>query len=227
MPSDRYINILIPADEFDKIQKRNKTEEPEAEPKKWDIQEPRWEHWYQRKLARVWMATLLSMNIEPTVSARRALALHDKERYAEYLARVDIAKALAGHDLPIYEDHLREGDSAGNKYVSLADYYHFANALNWSGLEQMYEKLHIATKPPEVEDSSNRKLNGIYVLLHEVLLAAVDGFDVNDPKESGKLVEAWLKERGARQPVQRRSIETWMKEMALAVDRFNERTNRD
>ena len=50
-----------------------------------DISTPRWGHWYQRKLARVWYATLLGLNIEPTVMARVALQKQDKQLYQTYV----------------------------------------------------------------------------------------------------------------------------------------------
>ena len=65
--------------------------------------EPRWNHWYQRKLARPWQATLLGMNIEPISNARRILKAHAPDTYRTFRDRLDILQTLMGLEIGLYE----------------------------------------------------------------------------------------------------------------------------
>ena len=114
-----------------------------SQPDHSSIKSPRWDHWYQRKLARPWQATLLGINIEPTSEARRALKASDPDRYLVYQDRLDITKTLIGYEIGWLQDHLREGEGAGNKYLELTEYYEYATGLGWPGLEQMQSGLKI------------------------------------------------------------------------------------
>ena len=123
MFDEKIFTLKLTADglEISSPNSASKKHEPKV-CKELDIQQPRWNHWYQRKLARVWHATLLGMNVEPSVEARTALKMLHPDQYQVYLDRLDIAKTLMGYDLPYYEDHVREGNAVSEKYVALVDY---------------------------------------------------------------------------------------------------------
>lgn len=144
-------------------------------PKESDICTPRWAHWHQRKLARIRDSVMLSMNIEPSAAARAALKKFRPEQYKEYSDRLDIAMTLAGWDFKIYEDHLREGDSAGDKYVALVEFYNFAKSLKWTGLEAMSDGLQLKTNPPKslsLQTKNAAESNRI-ATLHRLVLGLV------------------------------------------------------
>lgn len=101
------------------------------------ICEPRWHHWYQRKLARPWQATLLGMNIEPIPEARRLLREFDTGRYQMFKDRLDILQTLIGYEIHYWSDHVREANGPNGKYIELTEYCKYAESLDWTGLEPM------------------------------------------------------------------------------------------
>jgi hypothetical protein len=115
------------------------------------LENPRWSHWYQRRLVRVWMAVMLSLNYEPSKGSRAALKRTHPDKYQDYLDRRDIATALAGQidELGVFSDHVREGEGAGAQYIELADFYRFAASNGWPGLEPMRDGLRMKTDPPK------------------------------------------------------------------------------
>jgi hypothetical protein len=191
----------------------------EQEPVEADIKPPRWAIWYEKRLARVWYATLLGMNIEPTSLARSALKKFQPERYQTYLDRLDVAKTLLGYDLPFYEDHMREGNAVGEKYVALADYYEFAQKNGWKELDPMREGLKIDTKPQRPELRQNLK-NNLLILLNEALSTQVPGYNVDEPNKCAAAIKEWLKTNELRQPVDVRSLSKYIAEMKDALDAF-------
>ena len=189
-----------------------------------DIKAPRWPHWYQRKLARLWYAVLLSMNIEPTMAARKALKQYQPDRYQTYRERLDIAKTLAGWDLEVYEDHLREGDEAGEKYVALVDFYDFAADLGWQDLKPMREGLKIDTAP--ARPFSTRQKNNYLILMNEVL-TLLDGYDENKHDENAPIIMKWLESQEMRVPVDLRTLKGWLAEMQDALAAFDDRKKKE
>jgi hypothetical protein len=171
---------------------------------------PRWDHWSQRKLARLWYATLLGMNIEPTTNSRAILKANSQENYQTYRDRLDIGKALIGYELDFYEDHALEGNTAGEKYVSLEEYYTFAVGKGWTGLEGMREGLHMDTAPPVL---GKRKENNHLELLYRIFLAQTPNFSAKTTTASAKAVIAWLKQIEARCPVSEQTLINWINEM--------------
>jgi hypothetical protein len=194
----------------------------EIEAVKSDIQEPRWSHWRKRKLASLWYATLLGMNIEPSSKSRAALKLYEPTLYDEYKDRLDIAKSLIGYELEFYENHMLEGNRAGEKYVMLSEYYEFAKKQEWQNLELMFEGLAMATSPPKLEMRGNLK-NNLFVLLNETLIVSMDGKFKGPAGEKAALLLTWLKEKGSRSPVELRTLVTYMVEMEDAVEAFGHR----
>lgn len=194
----------------------------DREPLESDLKPPRWNHWYERKLCRVWSATLLGMNIEPTVIGRKALKKFDPDRFQIYADRLDVAKTLLGYDLPFYEDHQREGHTVGEKYVALADYYEFAEKIGWKGLEHMRDGLKIDTKPMRPELRQNLK-NNLLILLNEALSCQVPDYDVDEPNRCANAIKEWLKANELRQPVDVRSLSKYVAEIREALDAFNQR----
>lgn len=165
-------------------------------PKLDDIRPARWPHWYQRQLARVSYAVMLSMNIEPTGDARRALKL-DAERNQIFKDRWDIASTLAGWEsLPVYEGHVKEGEGAGGRYVSLVDFYEFAKSLGWSDLDDMRTGLKIESKPPVLPGVSPKERSSLLLLLHEMLRDQVKDFDATRHYASAALVASHFSEHG-------------------------------
>lgn len=190
-----------------------------------DIQAPRWNHWYQRKLARVWHATLLGMNVEPSGEARTALKMFHPERYQVYLDRLDVAKTLMGYDLPFYEDHVREGDGVSEKYVALVDYYEFAAKLGWtdSDLNAMRDGLKIDTSPSKPQELRQNQKNNLLVLLNEAWASQVPGFNVKEPGKAATSILQWLAENEMRSPVEHRTLKTYIDELATAIGQFDAR----
>lgn len=171
---------------------------------------PRWQHWNERKLARLWYATLLGMNIEPTQNARATLKANYPEKYQIYRDRLDIAKTLIGYELAFYEDHMLEGDLAGEKYVSLAEYYTFALGKGWKDLESMRNGLHMDSAPPIL---NIRKENNYLYLLYLIFKLQAKGFISKKPTASATAIQSWLKEIGANCPVDERTLINWVKQM--------------
>ena len=87
--------ILKHSPEGLKLFKDRDTDQPYAEfgvgpvPDASILTPPRWNHWYQRKLARPWQATLLGMEIEPVSNARMTLKVHAPEKYRIFKDRLD------------------------------------------------------------------------------------------------------------------------------------------
>ncbi len=136
---------------------------------------PRWEHWRVRKLARIWMAVMLTLNIEPTVENRAALKAADPDRYQLYRDRLDIATTLAGVDLDIFEDHVKAGDKPGETYVEITDLYDFAVTLGWQDLEPMKIGLKItenAAKPMSLRATKSSEANRVKSVV-KVLVCAI------------------------------------------------------
>ena len=83
-------------------------------------------------------------------------------------------KTLMGYDLPFYEDHVREGNVVGDKYVALVDYYEFASKLGWtnSDLNAMRDGLKIDTSPSKPQELRQNQKNNLLVLLNDVAAGA-------------------------------------------------------
>lgn len=201
----------------------NESSTQKVEPRENDIVKPRWEHWYQRKLGRLWMATLLSLDVEPTTKARAALEKYRPDIFQIYRDRLDIGKALIGWDLANYEDHLSEGAFAPEKYVAFADYYEFALNLKWDKLEAMRIGLHMDSKPARPEQLQPKQKSSFLILLHEVFLSQVPGFDVTKKTASADATLVWLKEIGASCPVETRTLADWISMMEEAMKNYNRR----
>ncbi len=176
------------------------------------IKTPRWDHWYQRKLARPWQATLLGMNIEPTTEARRALQAHDPERYRLYEDRLDITKTLIGYEIPFLEDHLREGEGAGRKYLELAEYCEYAAKLKWAGLEPMRSGLMLDEAPPTL-NMSQRKVNNYLTMLDTIFQNSVGDYFNAKGERSPAAVLKWFAEKEADCPIEEPTLRTWLNEM--------------
>ncbi len=224
MPEEKIFTLKLTADGLE-------VSSPNSEPKKpepkvcgeSDIHEPRWNHWYQRKLARVWHATLLGMNVEPSGAARTALKVLHPDQYQDYLDRLDIAKTLMGYDLPYYEDHVREGDAVSEKYVALVDYYEFASKLGWTGLNTMRDGLKIETSPSKPQEFRQNQKNNLWVLLNEAWVNQVPGFDVKEPGKAATAILDWAKTNGMRNVVEHRTLKGYVEELAEAIKQFDAR----
>lgn len=227
MPEEKIFTLKLTANGLEVSAPNSAPKRPESkEPEESDINVPRWGHWYQRKLARVWHATLLGMNIEPTAQSRSALRVLHPERFKIYADRMDIAKTLLGYDLPYYEDHLREGDVVGEKYVALADYCQFAADLGWAGLDAMREGLQIDTKPSKPQEMRQNQKNNLLVLLNEAFLMQVPDYDVKKPGETATAILKWMSDNDMRSPIQHRTLKEYITEVVAAIEQFDEREKR-
>jgi hypothetical protein len=177
-----------------------------------EITIPRWNHWRSRKLTRLWYATLLGMNIEPTAKARAALRTHKPELYQEYKDRLDIAKTLIGYELEMYEDHMLEGEGAGEKYVMLTEYFDFAKSQSWGNLESMYEGLKLGTSPPVLK-TSQRKVNNYLSLLDTIFQNFTADYLNSKNERSPAAVINWLAEKDAECPIEEPTLRMWLNEM--------------
>lgn len=188
-------------------------------PDRSSIKSPRWDHWYQRKLARPWQATLLGMNIEPTVEARRALQAHCPERYRLYEDRLDITKTLIGYEIPFLEDHLREGEGAGRKYLELADYCEYAIKLAWVGLEPMREGLKLDKAPP-VLGMHPRKHNNALAMLDTIFQNWIGDYLNEKGERSPAAVLNWFRTKDADCPIEEPTLRGWLNEMPALANRL-------
>ncbi len=196
----------------DSTQLRAEVGEAASPPDPSAIKLPRWDHWYQRKLARPWQATLLGMNIEPTMDARRALQAHDAERYRLYEDRLDITKTLIGYEIHFLEDHLREGEGAGRKYLELAEYCEYATKLKWIGLEPMRSGLKLDEAPPTLNMSA-RKVNNYLAMLDTLFQNSVGDYFNAKGERSPTAVLKWFKENEADCPIGESALRSWLNEM--------------
>jgi hypothetical protein len=186
--------------------------EVREKPQESDITPARWDHWYQRKLARPWQATLLGMNIEPTTKARRALKEHCKDRYKTYLDRLDIAKTLIGYEIPFFEDHLREGKGAGNKYIELAEYYKYMAHLKWSDLEPMQLGLKLNDAPP-ILILNQRRVNNYLDMIDIVFRNVVKDYINPKGERSPAAVINWFIAEESECPIEEPTLRLWLNEM--------------
>ena len=175
------------------------------------ICEPRWSHWYQRKLARPWQATLLGMNIEPIPEARKLLRKFDTCRYQTFKDRLDILQTLIGYEIRYWSDHVRESDGPNGKYIELSDYCKYAESLEWVGLESMRKGLKLDTNPPVM---SQQQTENVLAVLDEVLLCAVpDYYNKTNKKRSPAAVLKWLAKKNDKSPVSESTLRNWFVEM--------------
>ena len=213
MPKEKTFTLMLTADE---LNVSTPTPSPEKLDLKMyaesDIKTPRWSHWYQRKLARPWQATLLGMNIEPTNDARRALQALGGERYQIYVDRLDITKTLIGYEISFLEDHLREGEGAGNKYLELIEYYEYAIKLGWFGLDAMRSGLMIGEAPPTLK-LKQRQVNNYLAMLDTIFRNSVaDYFNAKD-RRSPAAVLKWFASIEAVCPIDETTLRNWLNEM--------------
>jgi hypothetical protein len=173
---------------------------------------PRWGHWYQRKLARPWQATLLGMNIEPLPKTWRILRAHDPARYQTYLDRKDILEALVGYEIAYFEDHVREAAGANGKYIELAEYCRYAESLGWSDMEAMHNGLRLDVDPPSL-NLTTRHQNNVMAVLDAVLLSAVKDYKDGKSGRSPAAVLNWLKKNGEESIVAEPTLRNWFKQM--------------
>lgn len=176
------------------------------------ITTPRWDHWYQRKLARPWQATLLGMNIEPTKDARRILQAHDPERHRLFVDRLDITKTLIGYEIAYLEDHLREGEGAGDKYIELAEYCDHAARLNWSGFEPIRSGLKLLNAPPTL-NINQRKVNNYIAVLDTVFQNSIGDYINAKGERSPVAVLRWFAEKDAKCPIEESTLRAWLNDM--------------
>lgn len=177
------------------------------------LTQPRWSHWYQRKLARPWQAVLLSMNIDPHPKARRILKAHDPETYRIYIDRLDILKTLIGYEISYLEDHVRDGDGANEKYLELAEFCRYAEGIGWSGIEKMREGLRLDVEPPILKMAKRQESNLLRVL-DGVFLCAVPEYLNKKRERSPAAVLNWLNEQGDAPQVSEATLRNWFRQMA-------------
>lgn len=189
-----------------------KADEPDDLPTLDALVEPRWNHWYQRKLARPWQATLLGMNIEPISSARRILKIHDPDRYQTYRDRLDILQTLVGIEIGLYEDHVREGEGANEKYIELAEYCRYAENLEWPGIGVMRVGLKLDEKPPVLKTNAKQE-NNIVRVLDVVFRCVVPQYMNAKGNRSASAVNQWLKDNDETLEIGESTLRSWFDRM--------------
>jgi hypothetical protein len=187
-------------------------EEGDAIPALSELQAPRWTHWYQRKLARPWQATLLSMNIEPMKKARQVLRTQDDERYRVFQDRLDILQTLMGIEIGLYENHVREGDGANEKYIELAEYCRYAESLGWADMVAMRKGLRLDDAPPVLKQPK-RKENNLLRVLDSFFLCAVPDYLNNKRQRSPAAVQTWFRKQAEVPDVSESTLRDWLKQM--------------
>lgn len=173
---------------------------------------PRWDHWYQRKLARPWQATLLGMNIEPHPSVRSFLKQHAPDRYQIYKDRMDILTTLMGYEIGVVEDHLKSGEKANENYIELSEYCIYAEKLNWVDMHEMRNGLKLDTAPPVLEPNAKFEKNVLYVL-DVILENSVGEYRNSKGERSPQAVIDWVKKKDASIPIGASTLALWFKKM--------------
>lgn len=177
-----------------------------------ELQEPRWTHWYQRKLARPWQATLLGMNIEPIKKARQILRTQDETRYRIFQDRLDILQTLIGYEIGFHENHVREGDGANEKYIELAEYCRYAESLGWADMSEMHKGLCLDDAPPVLKIFKPKEGNLLRVL-DSLFLCVVPDYQNNKRKRSPAAVLKWISLQGAVAEVSDSTLRNWFKQL--------------
>ncbi|MDP1548362.1 MAG: hypothetical protein Q8L87_20295 [Anaerolineales bacterium] len=213
MPDDKILPPQVAAPGLEVVTSNAAPKKPKTKVSlESDITTPRWSHWYQRKLARPWQATLLGMNIEPSKSARSALQSLDPDRFRVYEDRMDIVSTLIGYEIHYLKDHLREGEGATRKYLELVEYCEYATKLGWHGLEEMRSGLKIDDAPP-VLNPSQRKVNNQLKMLDIVFQNCVGDYLNPKNERSAAAVLRWFKEKEAECPIDEGALSMWLNQM--------------
>ena len=173
---------------------------------------PRWGHWYQRKLARPWQATLLGMNLEPVAVARKALKAHDPERYQTFIDRLEILQTLMGYEIEYLDEHVREGDGAGGKYIELAVYCKYAESIGWSGMEHMRAGLKLDKKPPVLE-LTQRQTDNVLRVLDVAFRNTVPKYFNDKGERSPSAVLRWFESQETNFPLSESTLRNWFSQI--------------
>lgn len=184
---------------------------------------PRWSHWYQRKLARPWQATLLGMNIEPISKARRILKARDADRFNDFRDRLDILQTLMGIEIGLYENHVREGEGANERYIELAEYCKFAEGLGWANMEEMHNGLRLNNDPPVLKQNKRQENNLLHVL-DSFFLCAVPNYLNKNRERSPAAVLKWFSDQKTELIVSEPTLRNWFQQL---VDLKNEETRKE
>lgn len=198
----------------------------EAPPDKSILVPPRWNHWYQRKLARPWQATLLGMNLEPLSESRRALKAHEPERYQIFRDRLDIVQTLVGYEIGFFEDHVREGDGANGKYIELAEYVRYAESLGWDGLGPMRTGLQLDNKPPVLRESQ-RHTDNLLRVLDLTFQNVVPNYFNDKGERSATAVLKWFEEYETKLPIREGALRNWFSRLIDLEDKGDDGTMSD
>ena len=84
MSDQKLFTLKLTSDGLEVIKPNQNTKKTEPkEPEESDIKPARWSHWRQRKLARIWQATMLGFNIEPSVHGRAAMKAFRTDQHQE------------------------------------------------------------------------------------------------------------------------------------------------
>lgn len=188
-------------------------EEQKISPPGLDIlKTPRWDHWYQRKLARPWQATLLGMNIEPHPSVRSILKRHAPDRYQIYKDRMDILTTLMGYEIGFIEDHLKSGENANENYIELTDYCIYAEKLKWIDMHEMRNGLKLNSSPPVLEIRS-RQENNILKFLDIIFENSIGNYKNLNGVRNVDAIYNWLADKQADMPVTKATLIGWIRKI--------------
>ncbi|MEF8685940.1 UNVERIFIED_CONTAM: hypothetical protein NO986_00550 [Comamonas sp. A-3] len=118
--------------------------------KKINIPTPRWKVWKQSGSCRIWLAVLLTLNIEPPpFTSKRLKEFLPKDIYQEFKDRRSIVIRQYGvHPLLPSIEHHAQGNKNGERIVSLNDLLAFGKAQGWAEIEHMEAGLGNSSSPP-------------------------------------------------------------------------------
>lgn len=205
-PEGCYLSLERDSEDF--ISEERKSERPGLD----TLKTPRWDHWYQRKLARPWQATLLGMNIEPHPNVRNILRHHNDDRYKIYKDRMDILTTLMGYEIGVLEDHLKSGEKANENYIELSEYCIYAEKLNWVNMHEMRNGLKLDTAPPVIEPNAKFEKN-VLNFLDVILENSVGAYRNSKGERSPQAVIDWVKEKDASISISASTLALWFKKM--------------
>lgn len=107
--------------------------------KKINISTPRWKVWKQSGSCRIWLAVLLTLNIEPpSLSSKHLKGILPNDVYQEFKDRRSIVIRQYGvHPLLPSIEHHAQGAKNGERMVSLSDLLAFGKVQGWAEIEHM------------------------------------------------------------------------------------------
>lgn len=118
------------------------------------LKRPDWRRWREKGTGRIWYASMLSLNLHPSVENRTLLKTIAPETYEEFKHRSEVAIHRYGRHahLPTIQ-HVRAGERPPDQFVEYEKFLAFAKEMNWSDLSAFEEGIS-GNKPTSSENTT-------------------------------------------------------------------------